>query len=162
MIAWANDEAERLARESRIRMRDGQSQDLEHDGALMDGIPSGRLGPGMQVSGQAPRALLVALEISQVIVGSPAQQKAHLRLEQNGQPGKARISLSKNVQQEPSPCALSHTKAWCAPLPCPWWHSHREWSTIANWRAKELRSFRPASAPSNGNRAHRWADRWGD
>ena len=64
----------------------------------MDGIPSGSLGPGMQVSGQAPRALLVALEISQVRVGSPAQKKAHLRLEQNGQPGKASLSLIKNVR----------------------------------------------------------------
>jgi hypothetical protein len=56
------------------------------------------------------------------------------------------------------PRCAERTTTWCVLLPGPWWHRDRVWSTIANWQAWEPRSSRRASAPSNGNRAHRWAD----
>lgn len=65
------------------------------------------------------------------IVGFPVQEKPHLRLDQHQQPGKPGKSLIKDMQQEASPGALSHTRAWYAPLPCPWWHRDRRLS-IAN------------------------------
>jgi len=72
LIAPTHDQPERLASQSRIRMSDAESQDLQLDGALVNGIPSGSLGPSTQVSGEVPWTLLVALEISQVIIGYPA------------------------------------------------------------------------------------------
>jgi hypothetical protein len=45
MVASANHEPEMLRNQSRIRMVDGQSEHLQLDGALMDGIPSWRVLP---------------------------------------------------------------------------------------------------------------------
>src|ERR1700694_2008104 len=100
VIAATDDQPKGLVSQSRIGMTDGQSEHLEGDGSLVNGIPSWSLLPSTQVSGELPWTLLVSVEITEVIVGFPAQHKTQLGLYQDQQPRQAGKPPVKNVQQE--------------------------------------------------------------
>lgn len=97
MIASANHQPKVLGSQSWIRMMDSQSEDLQLNSALMDGIPSWRLLPTTQGPGQHPRTLFVPLQVAQVIAGFPVYEKASLRLNEDQEPGKASIALIKDM-----------------------------------------------------------------
>jgi hypothetical protein len=91
-------------------MRDGQSQHqqtgwcaderhpIREPGPRRVGVPSSALGSSGYPADQPGDSQL-----------SRRREKAHLRLEQNGQPGKARISLVKHVRTVAVPtCALAY------------------------------------------------------
>jgi len=101
-------------------MMDDQSEHLQLDGALMDGIPSWRLLEASQASGQPSRTLFVSLQVTQVIIGFPAYEKAHLRLNQDQEPGKARIALIKDMRTVAVPNCVGSTTASCGQLLARW------------------------------------------